>query len=81
MQDELINEMVKQGERPDIAAHLSRILKTRKQQQIMMKYLISIREEYVSEAEVIQVAVQISERMQNMELTRKQKLLINELQL
>ena len=63
MQDELINEMIKQGERPDIAAHLSRILKTRKQQQIMMKYLISIREDYVSEAEVIQVAVQISEMM------------------
>lgn len=59
----LINEMIEQGERPDIAGHLSRILKTKEQQQVMMKYLISIRDEHVSEAEVIQVAVRISEGM------------------
>lgn len=61
MQEELMKEMIQQGERPDIAGHLSRILKTKEQQQAMMKYLISIREETVSEAEVIQVAVKISE--------------------
>ncbi len=60
MQEELEKEMIKQGERKDIAGHLSRILKTKEQQQSMMKYLISIRKEHVSEAEVIQVAVQIS---------------------
>ena len=43
------------------SGHLSRILKTKEQQQAMMKYLISIREKTVSEAEVIQVAVKISE--------------------
>ena len=61
MQEELMKEMIQQGERPYIAGHLSRILKTKEQQQAMMKYLISIREETVSEAEVIQVAVKISE--------------------
>lgn len=60
MQEELINEMIAQGERKDIAKHLSNLLETKEQQQAMMKYLISIRKEHVSEAEVIQVAVQIS---------------------
>ena len=52
--------MIRQGERQDIAKHLSCLLETKEQQQAMMKYLISIRQEQVSEAEVIQVAVQIS---------------------
>lgn len=60
MQEELVKEMIAQGERQDIANHLSRLLTTKEQQQAMMKYLISIRQERVSEAEVIQVAVQIS---------------------
>jgi lipid A disaccharide synthetase len=61
MQEELVKEMIQQGEREDIANHLARILKTKEKQQIMMKYLISIRKEQVSEVEVIQVAQRISE--------------------
>jgi hypothetical protein len=61
MQEELAKEMIQQGEREDIAYHLSRILKTQEQQEAMMKYLISIRKEQVSEVEVIQVAQKLSE--------------------
>lgn len=62
MQEELAREIIAQGEREDIARHLSRLLKT-KEQQAMMKYLVSIRKERVRETEVIQVAVKISETL------------------
>lgn len=59
--EEIYAELVKQGEREDIAKHLSSLLVTPFQQQTMMKYLISIRQEHVSEVEVIQMAQRISE--------------------
>lgn len=61
IQKQLLQEMIQQGEREDIACHLTRILKMPFQQQAMMKYLISIRQEYVSEVEVIQMAQRLSE--------------------
>ena len=61
MKEELIKEMIQQGEREDIAKHLANILQTKEQQEKMMNYLISIREEHVSEVEVIQVAQQIAD--------------------
>ena len=61
MREELIKEMIQQGEREDIAKHLANILQTKEQQEAMMKYLISIREEHISEVEVIQVAQQLAD--------------------
>lgn len=61
IREEIYNELVKQGERQDIASFLVELLETPFQQQTMMKYLISIREEYVSEVEVIQMTQRISE--------------------
>ncbi len=61
MQEEILNELIDQGLKEDIAGHLSRILKQDFQQEAMMRYLISIREETVSSVEVIQVAQRLSE--------------------
>lgn len=60
MQQEILNELITQGLREDIAGMISRILKQKFQQEAMMKYLISIREETVTELEVIQVARRLS---------------------
>ena len=61
MQEEILNELITQGLREDIAGHLTRILKQDFQQEAMMKYLVSIREETVSSVEVIQMAQRLSE--------------------
>ncbi len=61
MQEEILNELIIQGLREDIAGHLTRILKQDFQQEAMMKYLVSIREETVSSVEVIQMAQRLSE--------------------
>ena len=61
MQEEILKELINQGLREDIAGHLSRMLKQDFQQEAMMKYLVSIREETVSSVEVIQVAQRLSE--------------------
>lgn len=61
MQEKILNELITQGLREDIAGHLTRILKQDFQQEAMMKYLVSIREETVSSVEVIQMAQRLSE--------------------
>ena len=61
MQEEILKELINQGLREDIAGHLSRMLKQDFQQEAMMKYLVSIREETVSSVEVIQMAQRLSE--------------------
>lgn len=61
MQEKILNELITQGLREDIAGHLTRILKQDFQQEAMMKYLVSIREETVSALEVVQVAQRLSE--------------------
>lgn len=53
-----------QGERKDIASLITSLMENQFPQETMMRYLISIRQEMVSELEVLQVAQKISE-MQN----------------
>ncbi len=61
MQEKILNELLTQGLREDIAKMLSDMLEKDFQQEAMMKYLISIREETVSALEVVQVAQRLSE--------------------
>ena len=61
MQEKILNELLTQGLREDIAKLLSDMLEKDFQQEAMMKYLVSIREETVPSVEVIQVAQRLSE--------------------
>ena len=61
MQEEIFNELLTQGLRENIAKMLSDMLEKDFQQEAMMKYLVSIREETVSSVEVIQMAQRLSE--------------------
>ena len=61
MQEKILNELLTQGLREDIAKMLSDMLEKDFQQEAMMKYLVSIREETVSALEVVQVAQRLSE--------------------
>ena len=50
MQEEILNELITQGMRGDIAGMISRLMKNKVQQETMMEYLISIRNKTVSKS-------------------------------
>lgn len=60
MQEEILNELITQGMRGDIAGMISRLMKNKVQQETMMEYLISIRNKTVSELDVIQLAQKLT---------------------
>lgn len=57
----ILNELITQGLREDIARMLSDMLEYKFQQEAMMKYLISIRNETVSAVDVVEMAQRLSE--------------------
>ncbi len=59
-QKEIYQEAIQQGMRKQGAIYLAQRFDTKEQEQTMMKYLVSIREEHVNELEVILVARKIS---------------------
>ena len=61
MQEKILNELLTQGLREDIARMLSDMLEYKFQQEAMMNYLISIRNETVSAVDVVEMAQRLSE--------------------
>lgn len=60
MQEKILNELLTQGLREDIARMLSDMLEYKFQQEAMMNYLISIRNETVSAVDVVEMAQRLS---------------------
>lgn len=60
MQEKILNELLTQGLREDIAGMISRLMKSKVQQETMMEYLISVRDKTVSELDVIQLAQKLT---------------------
>ncbi len=60
MQEKILNELLTQGLREDIAGMISRLMKNKVQQETMMEYLISVRDKTVSELDVIQLAQKLT---------------------
>ena len=60
MQEKILNELLTQGLREDVAGMISRLMKNKVQQETMMEYLISVRDKTVSELDVIQLAQKLT---------------------
>ncbi len=60
MQEKILNELLTQGMREDMARMISRLLKNKVHQEMMMEYLISARDKTVTELDVIQLTQKLS---------------------